>query len=285
MKPKLFQDVDGCLLVHNPVSGYLQYTHKLGTYWYAPYVKERLHYIAKLFDIVWSSNHWNEHIESAIVPLFDLPKDITNKLNYSSIENHGKDMLPEKLDAITGNNDGGPCAIVDDRMGTFVETWASDKLCLLIKPENDIGITVEAFNLLTAYGEMFGINRDAPSAKLLQDFLKATAVTTLFIYGSFRSQGILDEAAGQHVELSASAMLGGYRRVCGTLTRRSGTFCNLVEDANSEIGGRVVYVTESVLKNIDRWEARYYRKPVTLLDGIAATVYCLRDECRHELSV
>lgn len=167
-EPKLFLDVDGCLLVEKDPGGYVQFDHHGQTFWYAPETPKRIQAIDVLYDIYVCSHQWEHHVRDIAKLL-----EIDTKWEVVHYEVHTpKDgvMRPEKLAEIKQLYDG-PAAIVDDRMGPAVEEWASDKICLLIQPDERVGLTKEQTGLLLSFGEVYSI-QGGSEGELMKDFLR-----------------------------------------------------------------------------------------------------------------
>lgn len=165
-EPKLFLDVDGCLLVHADPGGYHKCEYKGKTYWYHPQMPEWLQALDVAYDIRWSSHSWRGKDAEFLAKMFGIDTKLTH-LNFDHPNVVHTEMRIEKLEAIDKLYDG-PCAIVDDRMGEAVEKWAQDRIVLLVQPEKAIGITEAMFNLLKSFGDLY-----QTKAPLVRDFVKS----------------------------------------------------------------------------------------------------------------
>lgn len=169
MKPKLFMDVDGCLIVEEPRDGYKTFTQDGQSYWYEPEMPGRLQVLNDLFEIVWSSAGWRGAEDSILSPLFGLPENLPMlPVSWTPSGSTG-DMRPEKLHEIAALSGTGPTAILDDRMGEHVEEWSKGRSCLLIQPNPAVGMTERQYKLLRTFGRTCSTS-DNTGANLLEDF-------------------------------------------------------------------------------------------------------------------
>lgn len=209
MKPVLFQDVDGVLLVKQQVEGYESCSIDGGTYWYAPETPERMKALNRLFSIVWSSHGWRGREDRYLSPLFGLPTELP-MLEFSGAPD-GNDMLPAKLKAIEAYTQG-PSAICDDKMGNAVELWAVGRTCLLVQPDASVGMVEKQFNLLRAFGEMYLAEA---GQKMLAEFgfidvpqAKAKAFETAWLKLHGRNEKPFVDACKRFIQGQVGTILG-----------------------------------------------------------------------------
>lgn len=166
MEPKLFLDVDGCILVDHEVAGYHRCDYKGNSYWYPEQMPEWLQALDVAYDIRWASHHWRGEDAKYLAKMFGIKTEPTH-LQFDALSVPHSDMRPEKLEAIDKVYDG-PAAIVDDRMGPPVEEWAQDRIVLLVQPDKNVGLTEPMFNLLKSFGDLYSVKCD-----LVRDFVKS----------------------------------------------------------------------------------------------------------------
>lgn len=276
MKPKLFQDVDGCLLVDAPVKGYSEFRAG-SSHWYDQKTPERLRRLTQLFEVEWASNHWQGR-ESLLENLFGvgpLP-------SLAFRPEHGDPssiMHPEKLAAIKMAYKS-PSAIMDDKMGPAVQKWANGKFLLLIQPDPKVGLTEQQYRLLCSFGEQF---QDGAAAPLLDSiWSRNSGVHELFGYGTFRNHAMLQKILKRSASYLRTDKVVGYVRRCGTLQMIDATgdhrrYCTLLENEAGVAEGDVIEVTDADIVKLDQWESHYERREVELLSGATAFAYFLTD--------
>lgn len=209
MKPVLFQDVDGVLLVKHEVEGYESCSIDDVTYWYAPETPERMKALNRLFNIVWASHGWRGREDKYLSPLFGLPTELP-MLEFSGVPD-SNDMLPAKLKAIEAYTQG-PSAICDDKMGSAVELWAVGRTCLLVQPDASVGMVEKQFNLLRAFGEMYLADS---GKKMLAEFgfidvpqAKAKAFETAWLKLHGRNEKPFVDACKRFIQGQVGTILG-----------------------------------------------------------------------------
>lgn len=162
MEPKLFLDVDGCLIVHHDLGGYKSFEYNGDTFWYDPQTPQRIEDIDVLYDIYWASHSWRGKALDFLAKEFQIVSK-RMELDFSVVErDRDGNMWPEKLAAIKKKCDC-PSAVVDDRMGPEVDAWAKGKTVLLIQPDKHVGLTEDEYNLLMSFGELHNTNDELVS--------------------------------------------------------------------------------------------------------------------------
>lgn len=275
MKPKLFQDVDGCLLVESPVSGYTEFRADK-SYWYDPETPDRLRRLCQLFDIEWASNHWQGK-ESLLENLFGVGP--LPSLAFRPDHGDGTTMHADKLAAIKLAYKT-PSAVVDDRMGPDVQKWANGKFVLLIQPKPTVGLTEHEYRLLCSFGEQF---MDGGATPLLDSiWSRSSGVYELFGYGTFRNRSQFAKIVKRPAAYLRTDKIVGYVRRCGTLNMSDAQgdhrrYCTLIPNESGVAEGDVIEVTDQDLMKLDDWEDHYDRREVELLSGATAFAYFMSD--------
>lgn len=143
MKPPLFLDVDGCLLVDpkKAPKGYVTVKLRGNDYAYSQDLPSWLHLLEACCSLVWASHGWRGHEDKDLSPLFGLPPGLDQLGADAPDPPSPRDMNPAKLAAIEAYAGLEPCVVVDDRMGPDVDAWAKGRPVLLIQPDHHVGLT------------------------------------------------------------------------------------------------------------------------------------------------